>query len=251
MPTANVEIGARHKLLFDALAEIAKQRDFDEPVEVAKEFQRNILRAYLRKKNEKLNTLSYQRFKEKSSVPLRPTVEWAIILVRRAAIEHRSLKLGVPRLNRQEAIKHATSTTLAELRPVERRAVEILCGGRPKSTKNRVEERAEELANAVKRDWFSANKRAGRSRGTPSFKGIKIGQGSLYDVPLSMTEAIAAVMPLIDDLAGMSNRACISVLPALVPAVQIELPGASRDSIARIATRVRAAGRMLEKPLTE
>ena len=111
-----------------------------------------------------------------------------------------------------------------------------------------MEERAVRLATAVNRVWFSANKRAGRSRGTSSFKGIKIGQVSLYDVPLSMTEAIAAVVPLIDDLAGMSNRACIHVLPALVPAIQICLPGATRDSIARLATRVRAAGR-LEKPL--
>ena len=247
----NAAIDARHDELLRALAEIAKQRDFGEPLEVAIETQRGILRAILRKKSEKLNTLSYQRFKKKSwkKDPLRPTVQWATILVRRAAIEHRSLKLGVPRLNRQEAINHATSITLAELRPVERRAVEILCGGQPKSTKNLVEERAVRLAHAVNRVWFSANKRAGRSRGTPSFKGIKIGQVSLYDVPLSMTEAIAAVMPLIDDLAGMSNRACIPVLPALVPAVQICFPGASRDSIARLATRVRAAGRKLEKPL--
>jgi hypothetical protein len=249
MPSVNAEIDARHKLLRDALAEIAKQRDFGKPVEVADETKRDILRAILRKKSEKLNTLSYQRFKEKSWVPLRPTAEWAIILVRRAAIEHRSLKLGVPRLNRQKAINHATSITLAELRPVEGRAVEILCGGRPKSTKNRVEERAVTLATAVNRVWFSANKCAGRSRGIPSIKGIKIGQVSLYEVPLSMTEVIAAVMPLIDDLAGMPNRACIPVLPALVAAVQISLPAASRDSIARIATRARAAGRKLEKPL--
>jgi hypothetical protein len=247
MPSVNAEIDARHELLRDALAEIAKQRGL--PDEVAIETKRNILRAILRKKSEKLNTLSYQRFKEKSWIPLRPTVEWAIILLRRAAIEHRSLKPGVPRLNRQEAINHATSITLAELRPVERRAVEILCGGRPKSTKNLVEERAVRLATAVNRVWFSAKKCAGRSQGTSSFKGIKIGQVSLYDVPLSMTEAIAAVVPLIDDLAGMSNRACIPVLPALVPAVQICFPGASRDSIARLATRVRAAGRKLEKPL--
>jgi hypothetical protein len=251
MVSGNDAIDARHNELLHALAEIAKQRDFGEPFKVAIETKRDILRAILRKKSEKLNTLSYRRFKEKSWVPLRPTVEWAIILVRRAAIEHSSLEVGVSRLNRQEAINHATSITLAELRPVERRAVEILCGGRPKSTKNRVEERAVRLATAVNRVWFSANKCAGPSRGTPSFKGIKIGEISLYDVPLSMTEVIAAVMPLIDNLAGMSNRARIPVLPALVPAVQISLPVASRDSIAQLATRVRAAGRKLEKPLAE
>src|SRR5262249_34544732 len=98
-----------------------------------------------------------------------------------------------------------------------------------------------------KRDWPSVNKCAGPSQG-PSFKGIAIGQTSLYDVPLSTTEVIAAVMPLIDDLAGMSNRARVPVLPALVAAVQVSHPGASRDSIARLATRVRG-GKKLEKPL--
>ena len=171
--------------------------------------------------------------------------------MRRAANEHRFLGLSIqPRLNREQIIKNSTSRTRPKLRPVERRAVQILRGATLKSKKNFLEERAEELANVVKRDWFSANKCAGRSRGTPSFKGIKIGQVSLYDVPLSMT-AIASVMPLIDDLAGMSNRAFIPVLPALVAAIQIDLPGASRHSIARIATRVRAAGRKLEKPLAE
>jgi hypothetical protein len=252
MLAVNAAIDARHDELLRALTEIAKQRGFGEPVEVVNETKRNILRAIERKKSDKLNTLSYQRFKQKSWIPIRPTVEWATILVRRAAIEHRSLKLDVqPRLNREDAIKHATSITLAELRPDEKRAVAILCGARPKSKKNHVEERAVRLATAVKRDWFSANKRAGRSRGAHSVKHIEIGKVLLYDVPLSMTEVIAAVMPSIYDLARMSNRACVPVLPALVAAVQISLPGASRDSIARLATRVRAAERKLEKPFAE
>ena len=252
MLSVNAAIDARHDELLRALTEIAKQRGLDEPVESANESKRTILRAIQRAKSEKLNTWHYQQFKEKTWIPLRPTIKWANILVRRAANEHRFLGLSIqPRLNREQIIKNSTSRTRPKLRPVERRAVQILRGARLKSKKNFLEERAEELANVVKRDWFSANKCAGRSRGTPSFKGIKIGQVSLYDVPLSMTEAIAAVMPLIDDLAGMSNRAFIPVLPALVAAIQIDLPGASRHSIARIATRVRAAGRKLEKPLVE
>jgi hypothetical protein len=254
MFSANAAIDARYDELLRALTEIAMQRGFGEPVEVAIETRRNILRAIEREKSEKLNRWHYQQFKEKSwkKVPLRPTVEWAIVLVRRAAIEHRSLKFGIqPRLNRQQAIDHATSITLAELGPVERRAVEILCGARPKSKKNHVEDRAVRLAAVVNRDWFSANKCAGRSRGSHSFKRIEVGECFSYDVPLSITEVISAVMPSIDDLAGMSNRACIPVLPALVAAVQITLSGASRESIARLAMRVRAAGRELEKPLAE
>jgi len=65
-----------------------------------------------------------------------------------------------------------------------------------------------------------------------------------------MAEVIATVRPLIDDLVGAANnRGRIPGFRALVAAVQIAIPGASRDSIARIATRVKAGGRELEKPL--
>jgi hypothetical protein len=247
MLSVNAAIDARHDELLRALTEIAKQRGLDEPVERANESMRTILRAIQRAKNEKLNAWSYQRFKEKSSkrVPLRPTVEWATILVRRAAIQ-----IGLqPRLNREEAIKNATSITFAELRPDEKRAVAIVCGARRKSKKNFLEERARRLANAVKRDWFSANKGPGRPQGAKSCR-IKI-RGHSYHVPLSVAEVIAAVTPSISDLVGTSNKGCIPVWRALLAAVQIALPGASRESIARIATRVRAAGRKLENPLAE
>jgi hypothetical protein len=246
MLLVNAAIDARHDELLRALTEIAKQRGLDEPVERANDSKRTILRAIERAKSEKLNAWHYQQFKEKTWIPLRPTIKWANILVRRAANEHRFLGLSIqPGLNREEIIKNSTSKTRPKLRLVERRAVQILRGARLKSKKNFLEERAEELANAVKRDWFSANK---RPRVASSCKRIEI-RGHSYQVPLSVTEVIAAVMPSIEDLAGASNERCIPVLRALVAAVQIALPGASRDSIARIATRVRAAGR--KKPLAE
>jgi hypothetical protein len=256
MASANIALDDRayhpDDELFCALVEIAAQRGLGEPVECANYIRRNILRAIQRTKTEKLNAWSYQRFKKKSwnRVPLRPTVEWATILVRCAAAEHRSLGLSIqPRLSREETIKNATSITFVELRPYERRAVEILRGSKPKSKKNVVEVRAVALATAVNRDWFSANRDAGRPRGIKSSNGIKI-KGHSYQVPLSVTEVIATVRPLIDDFAGAShNNGCISVLGALAAAVKFVLPGASRDSIARIATRVKAGGRKLEKPL--
>jgi hypothetical protein len=246
MLSVNIELDPRHKELRCALVEIATRRGLDESDERVDDSERKILRAIRRAKSEKLNAWHYQRFKEESWKPLRPTIKWANILVRRAANEHRSLGLSVqPRLNREEIIKSSTSRTRPKLRPVERRAVQILRGARPKSKKNVVEARAVALAAAVNRDWFSANKAPGRPRGASSCKRIEE-RDNLYQVPLSVTEIIAAVMPSIEDLAGASNEPRISVLRALVAAVQIEFPGISRDSIARIATRVRAAKRKLE-----
>jgi hypothetical protein len=253
MLSVNIELDSRHKELRRALVEIATRRGLDEPDERVDDSKRKILRAIERARSEKLNAWSYQRFKEKTwkRVPLRPTVRWAIILVRRAANEYPSLRLSSqPRLNREEAIINATSITRFDLRPIERRAVEILRGSRPKSKKNVVEARAIALAARVNRDWFSANKAPGRSRGASSCKRIEI-RGHSYYVPLSVTEVIATVMPSIEDLAGPSNEPRIPLLRALVAAVQIEFPGISRDSIARIATRVRAAKRKLEKPSVE
>ena len=252
MLSVNIELDAHHNELRCALVEIAARRGLDEPDERADDSKRKILRAIRRAENEKLNAWRHQRFKEESwkKVPLKPTVRWAIILVRGATNEHPSLKLSVqPRLNREEAIKNATSITYLDLTRIERRAVEILCGSRPKSKKNVVETKAISLANAVRRDWFSAKRSAGRPRGANSRNGIKI-RGHSYQVPLSMAEVIATVRPLIDDLVGAANnRGRIPGFRALVAAVQIAIPGASRDSIARIATRVKAGGRELEKPL--
>ena len=107
------------------------------------------------------------------------------------------------------------------------------------------------LATAVNRDWFSTNRNAGRPRGANSSKGIEI-RGYSYHIPLSITEVIAAVRPFIDDLAGASNiKDCIPVLRALVAVVELVIPAASCELIARIATRVKADRRNLENPLAE
>jgi len=51
------------------------------------------------------------------------------------------------------------------------------------------------------------------------------------------------VMPAIDELAG--NK--ISGLQALIAAAKTVVPGINDDSIARIATRIRAAARIQER----
>jgi hypothetical protein len=228
--------------LLRTLTEIARRRGFDDPAECANATERKILRAIQRKMTDKLNNWHYQKFKEqrnkaasKEHIQSEEYTRWLAYLVR---LESNKRK----RLDRDDAIEDATSTTVADLNPVEKRAVELLSGRKRKPRKNYLEMRADQLASAVQREWFSPFKRAGRPRGTDSSKRIIIKDCS-YDVPLSASEVIDAVMPAIDELAG--NK--ISGLQALIAAAKTVVPGINDDSIARIATRIRAAARIQER----
>ena len=220
------------------LTEIARRRGFDDPAECANATKRKVFRAIQQKRTDKLNNWHYQRFKEQRNkaasrqhIQSEEYTRWIVYLVR---LESNKRK----HLDRDDAIEDATSITAADLNPVEKRAVELLCGTKRKPRKNYLEMRAEQVASAVQREWFSPVKRAGRPRGTDGRKGIAI-EGNRYDVRLSISEVIDAVMPAIDELAGIK----IFRLQALIAAVKTVAPGASHDSIARIATRVRAAAR--------
>jgi hypothetical protein len=231
--TTNDEFPRETELL-RRLTEIAKQRGFDDPVACATATTRKILRAIRRKRSDKLNSWHYEKFKEqrdkaewKQHSQSEEYIQWVAHLVR---LESNKLQ----RFNRDDVIKDATSGTVADLNPVQKLAVELLCGRKRKPRKNSLEKRAEQLAKAVQRDWFSPNKRIGRHPGTDSRKGIA--EGNWYDVPLSASEVIDAAMPVIDELAG--NK--ISGLRGLVAAVHTIASGTSPESIARMASRIRA-----------
>jgi hypothetical protein len=232
--TTNDEFPPRETELLRRLTEIAKQRGFDDPVAGATATTRKILRAIRRKRSDKLNSWHYEKFKEqrdkaewKQHSQSEEYIQWVARLVR---LESNKLQ----RFNRDDVIKDAMSGTVADLNPVEKLAVELLCGRKRKPRKNSLEKRAEQLAKAVQRDWFSPIKRIGRHPGTDSRKGIA--EGNWYDVPLSASEVIDAAMPVIDELAG--NK--ISGLRALVAAVHTIASGTSPESIARMASRIRA-----------
>jgi hypothetical protein len=232
--TTNDEFPPRETELLLRLTEIAKQRGFDDPVACATATTRKILRAIRRKRSDKLNSWHYEKFKEqrdkaewKQHSQSEEYIQWVTHLVR---LESNKLQ----RFNRDDVIKDATSGTVADLNPVEKLAVELLCGRKRKPRKNSLEKRAEQLAKAVQRDWFSPIKRIGRHPGTDSRKGIA--ESNWYDVPLSASEVIDAAMPVIDELAG--NK--ISGLRALVAAVHTIASGTSPESIARMASRIRA-----------
>jgi hypothetical protein len=62
-----------------------------------------------------------------------------------------------------EAKKAAADSNL--LTPTEARAVELLCGARPRSKKNIIEERALQLAELVEQEWFPSQTFKGRPKG--------------------------------------------------------------------------------------
>jgi hypothetical protein len=224
-----------HAELLRRLTEIAKRRGFDNPADCANATKRTILRAIQRKRSDKLNNWHYKKCKEqrnkaasKQHIQAEDHIQWFAYLVR---LESNKLK----RFDRDDAIEDAAAVMVADLNTVEKRAVEFLCRRKRKPRKNYVETRAEQLAKAVQREWFSPIKRAGRPQGTDSRKGIAI-EGDWYNVPLLVSEVIEAVMPAIDELTG--NK--ISGLQALEAAVHTIAPGAPPDSVARMATRIRA-----------
>src|SRR5262249_59392989 len=156
--TTNDEFPPRETELLLRLTEIAKQRGFDDPVACAKATMRKILRAIRRKRSDKLNSWHYEKFKEqrdkaewKQHSQSEEYIQWVAHLAR---LESNKLQ----RFNRVDIIKDATSGTVADLNPVEKLAVELLCGRKRKPRKNSLEKRAEQVAKAVQRDWFSSLK---------------------------------------------------------------------------------------------
>jgi len=192
--------------------------------------RRKILRAIQRKRSDKLNDWHYRRSANKSRDEASELdIDWASYLVRLKS----NTKKG---LARDDAIEDATGTTVTDLTAIEKRAVELLRGAKRKAKKNFLENEAEELASAVEKDWFSFHESAGRPQGRNSQKAIRI-EGLSYYVPLSMSEVIATVFPLIEEAAGTSDAKLI--LPAVIAAVRIAVPDASRESISRLARRFR------------
>ncbi|HEY7297223.1 MAG TPA: hypothetical protein VH684_04735 [Xanthobacteraceae bacterium] len=231
--------------LLRTLTEIAKQRGSDNPAECANATRRKILRAIERKRSDKLNDWHYQRSAKKSRDEASELdIGWASYLVRLKSNEKK-------RLARDDAIEDAKGVTVTDLTPIERRAVELLCGVKRKAKNNFLEKKAEVLASAVKTDWFSSHKSAGRPQGTNSRKAIQITELSYY-VPLSTSEVITTVIPLIEEVAGTSSRDDAKlVLPAVIAAVHTVHPHASQESISRLARRFRLASRNcapLERP---
>ena len=132
-----------------------------------------------------------------------PEPEWSVKLVRWVA---GTKGIGRRRVSEEEAIQNALGVTRDKLSRVELRAVEILCGLRVTSKKNALEARALRLAQAVRADWFPARAdRRGRPPGTSARATLTV-TGDLT-IPISVSETVAIIVPIVEELAGEPVRA--------------------------------------------
>jgi hypothetical protein len=106
----------------------------------------------------------------------------------RLALSHKKL------VARAEAAAHAG---VKALRPVQRRAVELLQGQRRKPTKNVVEQRAIQLAQAVEKEWLSIQSKRGR----PTGKWVRKLRGKTRP-QLKVEEVISIAAPVIEEFAA-------------------------------------------------
>jgi hypothetical protein len=175
---------------------------------------------------------------------MKPSPEWVLRLVRQKAHE---LGIGHMRASRHQAL----SRMIAEMpideverrvmvreppSPIEQRAVDIVCGAPMKAKKNRIESKAIKLAKAVKADeWFAEPQ---RPTGRP--KGSRIGIMKRDHLP-SVSEVIAAVSPIIQELAGAaaSTARGSAMITAIVVSVQAAGLGCPPGLAAELVRRLR------------
>jgi hypothetical protein len=223
--------------LASALERLANVRGISDPTEAGEELKRKILRAIERKKSDKRRNWSYETktlgpWRQKAQVPsLNLATNWV-------RLKHNEQT----RVNREAAIENASCATFDKLSPIEKRAVELLRGGKRKPKKNVIEERAIALEQAVRADWLVATRGRGRPKGTSSHKHMD------FRVPLSIAELISIAKPLIEDFSGGRIEASVSdagsvseikspTFAALVATVRIVLPDCPAESILSILVR--------------
>jgi hypothetical protein len=120
-----------------------------------------------------------------------------------------------------------------KLRPVERRATDIIMGAPRKARKSSIESDAIALADAVIADWKPSPKRA---------PGRPAKSRSAMKRP-AVAEVIEAVLPIIDQLAGKPSSA--SVINSVCAAVASAGLACSSESVKSTMTDLRRRGRML------
>ena len=157
---------------------------------------RHLLNAIELRKNEKLCNWLYEKdVKLHLEKPAKPPRDFAVNIVRLKHTEKKPLKS-------QASPVDAAPITYEELNPVERRAVDLLCGGKSKLKKNPIELQAAALAKAVRFEWLrSSSRKSGRPNGAPAHSGIKI-VNQEYRVPLSIREVVDVALPIIETFAG-------------------------------------------------
>ena len=151
---------------------------------------------------------------------------------RHQALSRMIAEMPIDEVERRVMVREPLSPT-----PIEQRAVEIVCGAPMKAKKNRIESKAIKLAKAVKAEWFAEPQ---RPTGRP--KGSRIGIMKRDHLP-SVSEVIAAVSPIIQELAGAaaSTARGSAMITAIVVSVQAAglgcPPGLAADLVRRLRRR--------------
>jgi hypothetical protein len=184
----------------------------------------------------------------------RGTEDWLVCLVRTKAYE---LGIGHRRCGREEAARLAQQDFKidegerrviwkeSDLGRVEQRALAIVNSARRVAKKNFLERRAIKLADAVIGEWFSPRGKRGRPAGSK----IGLVSKAIGGMQLaSVTEAIAVVLPIIEQLAG--PRRSPSINSTIIGAVVSALHSAGLTCTSELAARAISSLRRASRPPT-
>jgi hypothetical protein len=150
--------------LMTALRLIAKNRNLDNPDLAVKLLLRKLVSTIKHHRYEIFRDWYYDLLIEPQMAQAATPLPWICYLVRwKNNMQSVGRRRGSQPLDRARCIKEAASiTTIDELTPVERRAVDLIMGGRPNARKSVIEKRAIRLAKIVQAEWFPRQKQSPR-----------------------------------------------------------------------------------------
>jgi len=156
-----------------------------------------IIRAVQRKQHQELRAWHLKYKSAESSVF--PNRDYAV----------RAVFLQSERKERRSGIDRAQLMRVSydDLRPAQRRAVDIICGSKAKSKKNPIEKEAIGIANLITQ-FLTEGKPRGRPKGARTNRVLVQEQDTdLYEIRLSLSDICDAAIPIIQEAAGAAITA--------------------------------------------
>jgi hypothetical protein len=191
-----------------SLCTIAKDLKLADPELQARAIRKELVRRIHYLRSSVACQWRYGRFVESGEHQSKRSDAWLCYVIRytnnRRKLGHRRgyKPMGNPASARKEAAaKASTIKTRDQLTPVEQRAFDLLKGGRHKSDKHPIEQRAIQLAKAVEDEWFNA-RQEGRPKGKWSRK--PDAEAESFDAlkpPLTLTDLVSIAREVIEDFA--------------------------------------------------
>lgn len=198
--------------LMTALRSIAKNHCLDNPDRAALIVKNRLIRRIQGHKVEIFANWYYDLLVEKEMHKFGKPIDWVYCLVRHATNQQTKGRLrGSNSLTWRECMEEAAKIKTADqLTPVERRAVEIVRGARPKPRKNVIERRAIRLAASVQSEWFPKQVPLNRTR-MPTKDNFELDQNGLPlfhadSIQLTAADIISVAGPIIQEFAKQEIR---------------------------------------------